>query len=361
MKIVIRAGGTGSRLWPMSRKKNPKQFQKIVGDKSMVRTTYERIIDVVDGPEDIFISVNKILEKNVKEEIPELPEKNVIVEYDTRNTGPAMCLEVCFLQKHCSLDDVIASLPSDDYISDNEAFGDLLLETEQFIKKNPDYILTPAVKPDYPDTGYTYMKAGKNLQRQGEEAIYEVANVVEKPDLEYLEDLIKTGVYYSHTGMYLWRLGHIVDLFKKLQPEMYNICMEVVELMEKEKNGNAKKIYSQLEKTSIESAITDKVTKVAMSVSNRVGWSDLGKWHVIKRVLEKNKKANLTKGTVFADHSHNNLVYETGHKKIAVINDINDLVIIDTDDVLFVSSLKNSADVKKMVERIKEEGLDKYL
>lgn len=361
MKIVIRAGGTGTRLWPMSRKKDPKQFQKIVGDKTMVRNTYERIIGVVDSPNDVFISVNKFLEKTVKKELPDIKAKNIIIEHDTRNTGPAMCLEVCYLQKYCQPNDVIASLPSDDYISDNEAFGDLLLETEQFIKKHPDYILTPAVKPDYPDTGYTYLKAGKNLQKVGEEGIYEVADVVEKPSLEFLEDLIKSGIYYTHTGMYLWQLGHIAELFKKLQPEMYAVCQEVVELMAKNKNSAIKKIYSQLEKISIESAITDKVDKLAMSVSNRVGWSDLGKWHVIKRTLEKNKKLNLIKGQVIANNATNNLVYSNVDKKIIVVNDINDLVIVDTDDALFVSSMKNSADVKKMVDYLKEEGLEKYL
>lgn len=361
MKIVIRAGGTGTRLWPMSRKQNPKQFQKIVGDKTMVRNTYDRIISVVDSPADVFISVNKDQEKNVADELPEIKSKNIIIEYDTRNTGPAMCLEVCYLQKYCQPDDIIASLPSDDYISDNEAFGDLLLETEQFIKKHPDYILTPAVKPDYPDTGYTYLKAGKNLQKIGEEGIYEVADVVEKPSLEFLEDLIKTGIYFTHTGMYLWQLNHIAELFKKMQPEMYAVCQEVVEFMSKKKISAIKEIYSQLEKISIESAITDKVSKLAMSVSNRVGWSDLGKWHVIKRTLEKNKKLNLINGQVIINNSANNLIYSTVNKKITVINDINDLVIVDTGDALFVSSMKNSADVKKMVDRIREEGLEKYL
>jgi mannose-1-phosphate guanylyltransferase len=116
-----------------------------------------------------------------------------------------------------------------------------LIKTEEFIKFNPDYILTPAVKPDYPDTGYTYMKAGKNLQKAGEEAIYEVADVVEKPNLDYLEDLLKTGVYFSHTGMYLWQLAHISSLLRQHQPAMYATCQQVVELMLKEKFQRAKK------------------------------------------------------------------------------------------------------------------------
>ena len=214
MKIVIRAGGNGTRLWPMSRVKNPKQFQKIIGDISMIRSTYERIAPLLSAKDDLFVSVNKAHDKTLKKEIPEIKKDHIILETDTRNTGPAMCLEVCYLEKFCKHKDIIASLPSDDFISDNEAFRDLLMETEEFLKVHPDYILTPAVKPDYPDTGYSYMKAGKNLKKAGVEAIYEVAGVVEKPNHDYLEEILKTGIYYSHTGMYVWQLGHIVNLFQ---------------------------------------------------------------------------------------------------------------------------------------------------
>ncbi|MCX6796314.1 MAG: sugar phosphate nucleotidyltransferase, partial [Candidatus Falkowbacteria bacterium] len=236
MKIVIRAGGVGTRLWPMSRINNPKQFQKIVGNKTMIRTTYERIAPLVKKPADLFISVNERFTNSVQEEIPELIPANVITETDTRNTGPAMCLEVCFLEKNCKGKEVIASLPADDFISDSEAFRNLLLMSEEFILKNPEYILTPAIVPDYPDTGYTYFKAGKNLQQNGEEAIFTVADVVEKPNAEYCQSLIKTGIYYCHTRMYVWQLDEIINLFKKLQPEMYRICSEIISLMDDKKN-----------------------------------------------------------------------------------------------------------------------------
>jgi mannose-1-phosphate guanylyltransferase len=283
------------------------------------------------------------------------------VETDTRNTGPAMCLEVCYLEKFCSPDDVIASLPSDDYISDSVAFRNLLETTEKFILENPDYILTPAIIPDYADTGYTYFKAGKNLRQNGEEAIYAVADVVEKPNVDYCQDLIKTGIYYCHTGMYLWQLKHIAGLFKKLQPAMYEICRETVDLTIKGDLEKAGEIYCQLEKTSIESAITEKCDKIAMSVSNRIGWSDLGKWHVIKRVLQKSEDENLTKGRVIANESKNNLIYSNVDKKIIVINDIENIAVIDTPDALFISSLKNSDKVKNVVEKLKEDEMGQYL
>ena len=362
MKIVIRAGGIGTRLWPMSRINNPKQFQRIIGEKTMVRTTYERVAPLLKNSDDLYLSVNSAFAKIAEQDIPEIKKKNIIIETDTRNTGPAICLEVCYLEKFCQANEIVASLPSDDYISDNQAFRDLLLMTEEFIIENPDYILTPAIRPDYPDTGYSYFKTGKNLRQSGEEAIYKVAQVVEKPNIDYCQELVQTGIYYCHTGMYLWQLKHISALYKKWQPTMYKICRQIADLIvQGNSQKKAKELYSQLEKITIETAITKKCDKIAMSVSNRTGWSDLGKWYVIKRVLQQGKKENLIKGEVMVNEANNNLIYSNVEKKIIVVNDVDDLAIVDTDDVLFVSSLRNSAEVKKIVEKLKEKGKDQYL
>ncbi|HAM88621.1 MAG: Nucleotidyl transferase [Candidatus Falkowbacteria bacterium GW2011_GWC2_38_22] len=361
MKIVIRAGGIGTRLWPMSRKNNPKQFHSIVGDKTMLRTTYDRVVPILKNKEDVFISVNQDFVQKTLDEIPEISQKQLIVETDTRNTGPAMCLEVCFLEKFCDPNEIIASLPSDDYISNSEAFQSLLESTESFIAEHPDYILTPAIRPEYVDTGYSYFKAGKNLREGQKDAIYKVAGVAEKPNLEFCQTLIDSGVYYCHTGMYLWQLKHIVNLFKTHQKEMYDICTQVANLTIENKLDEAERLYSELEKISIETAITNHTNKIAMSVSNEIGWSDLGKWHIIKKVLKPDETENLIKGDVMVQDAKGNLIYSSVPKKIIVVNDVDDLAVIDTPDVLFISSLKNSAEVKKMVERLKDEGRGEYL
>lgn len=362
MKIVIRAGGTGTRLWPMSRQSLPKQFQKIVGDKTMVKTTYDRIKPVLAQPNDVFISVNRALVERLQQEVPEVARQNVIIETSTRNTGPAMCLEVCYLEKFCQPQDIIASLPADDYISDAVSFGDLLKASAEFLQSQPDYIITPAVRPSYLDTGYTYMKIGQPLSQAADQAIYEVADVVEKPNEERCQELIDSGTYYCHAGMYIWQLGTISQLFAKLHPGMYQTCQQVVELMLASQPDWQKitDLYGHLEKMSIESAITDKAPKIAMSVSSKVGWSDLGKWHIIKRLLAEGKE-NLSKGEVLFNNSHNNLVYNVAGSKIIVLNEVDDLVVIDTGDVLLVSSLERSAEVKKCVEKLKQEGQEKYL
>jgi mannose-1-phosphate guanylyltransferase/mannose-6-phosphate isomerase len=360
MKIVIRAGGIGTRLWPMSRSNNPKQFQTIVGNKSMIRTTFDRLSPKLVDPNDVFVSVNETQIDKVKRGLPEISVENLIIETDTRNTGPAICLEICFLEKKLSSDDIIASLPSDDYISNNDAFISLLLAAEEFIKLNPDFILTPGIKPSYPDTGYSYLKAGKNLQKIGEENIYEVVDWVEKPEPDYCEELIKSGVYFYHTGMYVWQLKNIVSLWEKMQPEMMSICRKIVDLPDM-KNPEAKKLYSRLEKISVESAITHKFDKIAMSVSNRLGWSDLGKWHIIKKVLKEDERENLEIGQVYSQRVSDSIIYSGDKNKLIVVNEVNGLAIIDTPDVLFVSSLEKSHEIKKILEILKKDNKEKYL
>jgi mannose-1-phosphate guanylyltransferase len=362
MKIVIRAGGTGTRLWPMSRQNNPKQFQAVVGDNSMIQDTYNRIRPAVTSVEDIFVSINQSMSGVLAQALPNLAPANIISESESRNTGPAMCLEVCYLSSLCSADDIVASLPSDDFISDAEAFRNLLKLSEKFLSQHQDYILTPAVRPTYIDTGYTYFKAGQNLEADGEEAIYQVAKVVEKPNHDRCQELIDSGIYYCHTGMYIWRLGYIQSLFESLQPEMTKVCREIVSLM---KSGtNQQKIatlYAGLEKMSIESAITDKAPKLAMSVSSGLGWSDLGKWNIIKRMLLSKPTSNLTKGRVIVNKAKNNLIYNTNPKKVVVVNDLHDIIVVDTPEGLFISSSLHSVDVKDCVAKIKEKGWEESL
>ncbi|MFH0892776.1 MAG: sugar phosphate nucleotidyltransferase [Candidatus Falkowbacteria bacterium] len=360
MKIVIRAGGTGTRLWPMSRISNPKQFQKVIGEESMIKTTYKRVLPALKRRDDLFVSVNKDFVKKTLRELPGLKKDNLIIETDTRNTGPAMCLEACFLERRCQKEDIVASLPSDDYISDGVAFRRLLSVSEEFLKENPEYILTPAIRPDYPDTGYSYFKAGNKLSENGEETIYTVANVVEKPNQDYCQEIIDSGVYYCHTGMYIWQLKNIISLFRKKRPKMYKICQTVAALIaEKNDLTAAQELYGKLEKMTIESAITQKCDHIAMSVSNKIGWSDLGKWHIIKRIVGNG--GNLTKGEVISIDSENNLVYSTNKKKIVAVNDVKNLVIVDTKDALFISSLENSHEAKKVVEHLKAKNKNEYL
>lgn len=360
MYIVIRAGGAGTRLWPWSRRAMPKQFEKLFSDKTMIKETVHRIFPISNDYKNLFISVNKDLLKVASEQINELPEDHFIVEPESKNTGPAICLEVAFLEKIIPQDSIVASLPSDDYIVDEKAFLDLLEASENFIINNSQYIVAPAIKPDYPEVGYSYLKAGSRLNKESEEAMFEVVDFVEKPNRDYCEQLIADGLHYWHTGMYVWRLSRIIELFEQFQPKMIEVCRKIVNDFSNDQS-EARNIFSSLEKISIESAITHRVETLAMSVSNKVGWSDVGKWPAVKRLSRIDEAGNVVRGEVILNEAYDSLVYNRSNKKLVVVNGLKNLAIIETDDVLVVSDLEKTEDIKEIIKKLAQDDKEQYL
>ncbi|MBI5071626.1 mannose-1-phosphate guanylyltransferase [Candidatus Falkowbacteria bacterium] len=353
MKIVIRAGGSGTRLWPASRENNPKQFQALIGKKTFVRDTVDRVKPLLKNNGDLFISVNQKMAGRLKKEISELPVKNIILEPTGRNTGPAMCLESCFLARRFGEDAIVASLPSDDYISDAVSFRAMLREAEKFLEKNSGYIVTPGARPTYPDAGYSYIKIGEKLAGDKETKIFKVADWVEKPDVHHCKKLIQSRKYFYHTGMYIWELKTVLDLFRKFQPEMYEVCSLVAE-------GRRVGDYEKLPKISVETAITNRAPKIAVAISEKFVWSDLGKWQIIAEMLSKDAKGNVTKGKNILIDTKNSLVYGPENKLVATIG-LDGIVIVLTEDALLVCPKDRAGEVKKIVEELGERGLKKYL
>lgn len=353
MKIVIRAGGSGTRLWPASRENNPKQFQALVGENTLIRDTVNRVKPLLKNKEDLFISLNQKMIRRLKKEIGELPVKNMILEPAGRNTGPAMCLESCFLARRFGENTIVASLPSDDYISDAVSFRAMLQVAERFLEKNPDYIVTPGAKPTCPDAGYSYIKIGEKIGGEKGARIFKVGGWVEKPDINYCKKLIKSGKYFYHAGMYVWKLKTILDLFRKFQPKMYDVC-------EKLAAGGSSKNYVKLEKISVETAITNRAPKIAVAVSEKFIWSDLGKWQIISKMLPGDKNGNVTRGKVVSIDTEDCLVYSPENKLVATVG-LNDLVIVLTEDALLVCSKGRAGEVKKIVDELEKKRLKKYL
>lgn len=353
MKIVIRAGGTGTRLWPISRKDNPKQFQAITNEKSLIRNTVDRVKPLLAGKDDLFISVSRGMAGKLKKEIKEIKNNNIISEPAAKNTGPAICLESCVLAKRFGEDIIVASLPSDDYISNKKSFYGMLRAAEKFLKKNSGYIITPAVKPVYPDMGYSYIGAGKKMAGNGEGKIFQVAEWIEKPDVSRCKRIIKSKKYFCHTGMYIWKLGTILDLFREFQPKTYAICEGIVA-------GQDVRNYSNLEKITIETAITKKAPKIAVIVPEKIGWSDLGKWHVLAGIIGQDGRGNVVEGQTVALDTKNSLIYGPKDKLIATVG-LDGMVVVLTEDALLVCPKERSADVKSIVEELEKRKLKKFI
>ena len=220
LTALIMAGGSGTRFWPLSREKQPKQYLKIVSDKSMIRMTLDRLDPIVKCS-DAFVVTSAMQSVLVSRELPELPAENIIVEPFGMNTAPAIALSSIYLRRKYEGDDIVVVLPSDHVIKDLDAFNASLRSAEALAREG--YLVTFGVKPEYPATGYGYIEAGGKKLGGG----FEVASFKEKPDHDTAEKFCRKGNFYWNSGMFVWRLDAILEAYRKLAPDLNEILAEI--------------------------------------------------------------------------------------------------------------------------------------
>lgn len=330
MKTIILAGGRGTRLWPLSRDAMPKQFLRIFGE-SLFQKTIRRAL-LISKLEDVFIVTNKEYRFRVLDDLEDLgvkiPEDNVLLEPKPKNTLPAICIAIKKAGKG-----TFAVLPSDHILEMNENY----LKAFKIAKElSAQYIVTFGIKPKKPHTGYGYIKPGR---RMGE--AFEVDEFKEKPDAKTAEDFVKKG-YFWNSGMFLFDSELFIEELEKYSAEMLKIF---------EKGEEA---YDEIPELSIDYGILEKSKRVAVVPMN-VEWSDVGSFDAIYDYLPKDNEENAIRGEVLAMNSKRNLVIA---ERLTVLLDVDDLVLIDTDDALLVAR-KGSTERVREVYRILKEKRDK--
>ncbi len=349
MKIVVRAGGVGSRLWPVSRETKPKQLHALTSEKTMLQEAVERALEVVE-PEDILVSGNKKCEQGLRDDLGAILESNLIIEPARRDTAAAVGLETILAGK----DDpttVIASLGSDHSIKNNEEFARLLKVGEEFLKENPDTLLCLGIKPTGPDTGYGYIEMGDKLTDE----IFSVNSFKEKPELEVAKEFVGAGNYLWNGNMFMWRADTVLKLFEKHQPKMYAQLMEI-----QADPSKLETVYPEIEKVAVDYAILEHADKIAALPAD-IGWNDIGDWARLKEELQENKEDNIvrSKNHISRDDK-DTLVFSETDRLIATIG-LEDVVIVDTGDALFVAKKSQAQEVKKIVDELKDQDKNQYL
>jgi mannose-1-phosphate guanylyltransferase len=352
MKIVIRAGGVGERLWPYSRQESPKQFHNFLGKNTLLQETFHRVRMIVPV-KSIFVSVQKGFKQNALQGCKSLPKSNIFEEPACKNTGPAIVYEVAWLKNSgIKPTEAIGTIPADDYTRNPQEFKKIVKAIEQYIKKVPDHVVIPGVLPAKPDAGFSYLRKGKSLGGPKGVKLWSVAEWIEKPSLKKCKEIINKKNYLAHTGMYFWQLGNIT---REIEANQRGILLAANQAL----HGKPKN-YCTLKPQTVESALTRSFKNLTVVDATKVGWSDVGKWHVIKALLETSTQGNASKGQVISIDSRNNLLFGVSKKVLAVL-DVDDLVIVDTADALLVVSQERSGEIKKLVKAIKKKGLSKYL
>jgi len=283
MKTVILAGGSGTRLFPLSRESFPKQFIKLASDKSFLQETVERFLLFMEG-DDLFVSTRKDYAFLVKEQLEEVgvkvDDRNVVLEPAGRNTAPAIALAVrALLESGAAPDEVVFVAPSDHFIRPQTAIRDVAPLVEEVAKKG--YVITFGIKPTKPETGYGYILLGDKLM----DGVHRVARFVEKPNLEKALEYISSGNYYWNSGMFAFTVETFMNELKRYAPEIYHLIFE-------KSFPEALERFPELPDISIDYAVMEKTDRAAVILCDFL-WSDVGCWDSLYELMPKDETETL--------------------------------------------------------------------
>ena len=343
---LIMAGGKGTRFWPLSTEEKPKQFLNLIGEKTMIQMTVDRIKPIVPI-ERIFISTGQMYVDLVKEQLPELPEKNIIVEPEGRNTAPCIALSAFVINRYYN-DATMVVLPSDHLIKDENEFRDIIGNADKFIKKKQESIITLGMQPSRPETGYGYIKYSfdeDKIDKLDNHRVIKVDEFVEKPNKEKAELYISEGNYLWNGGMFLWNINNILNQIKKYSPKTYNALEKVESVEESKLQETINNSYKFTESISIDYAVLEKSNDIYVIPSD-FGWDDVGSWEALDRYREKDELGNILVGDTKALYGTNNLVISSGQS--IVVDGLSDIYVIENDGKILVGHKSNVANVKEL-------------
>jgi mannose-1-phosphate guanylyltransferase len=359
MKFVIRAGGIGTRLWPYSRQRQPKQFHAFEGNQTMIQSAFHRV-DAIASAEDRYVSTGSAHGDLVRTQIPELDDAHLIVEPALRNTGPAVGLE-CVLLEHHAPGCTIASLGSDHHIGKPDEFCRLLSAAEEALVEHPDSLILVGVKPWCAETGYGYIQKGPVFHEASGVPIYEVGDFKEKPDAPTAEEWYQSGDYLWNSNMFVWRADVVLGLFEQFEPEIYAGLMEIKSALgTSDEKKVMEAVYPTLKEIAIDNAILEKADKVAV-VEADIDWSDIGSWGAMSDVLPTDEAKNLLNGNVIQVDTKDTTVYSQTKKLITLVG-VENLAVIETDDAIMICPRDQTQRVRDIVSKLQDdENLKDYL
>ncbi len=340
---VILSGGSGTRLWPLSRKHYPKQFLPLHGRHTMLQETIKRL-DGVDGLQAPVVVCNDQHRFIVAEQLQaiDVNPSAIILEPAGRNTAPAIAIAALSAD---SMDSVLLVLPADHVIENKTAFQTAIVQAGKLAEQ--DFLVTFGIKPDCPATGYGYIHKGRQPINQG----FSVAAFVEKPDQQLAEQYVDSGEYYWNSGIFVFKAGCYLEELEKYNPQMLDCCrkaytgakvdMDFVRL--------DKKLFSDCPADSIDYAVMEKTDRAAM-IPLDVGWNDVGSWSALWDVAEKDASGNVTHGDVMTLDSLDSFIH--AEKKLVAAVGVNDLIIVETDDAVLVAPKNKVQDVKGIVDQL---------
>lgn len=346
---IIMAGGIGSRFWPVSRSNMPKQFLDILGvGRTLIQQTFDRFTKIIPD-ENIYVVTNEEYRKIVHEQLPKVPEENILGEPMRRNTAP------CIMYANCKIglrnpEAKIVVTPADHLILNEELFLQNIEDGLNFVTES-NSLLTLGITPTRPATGYGYIQMSDNVQN---EKFIQVKAFTEKPELELAKTFLASGDFLWNSGIFLWKQTAIRDAIAKHLPLLYSLFSEGIKHFNTDREKLAiTEIYSGAKSISIDFGVMEKEKNVYVLQTN-FGWSDLGTWDSLYTLAEKDcdNNVDLLGNTLFAN-STGNYTNIQGKDKVAIIRDLDDYIVVDTDNALLICKRSNEQNITELLNKAK--------
>ena len=354
------AGGGGTRLWPVSRKERPKQLLPLIGQETLFQSTVQRLENLFP-PERILVVTVEDQAREMLQQAASIPEENYILEPAPRGTASVVGLAAAILQKR-DPEASMAILPSDHFIRNRDLFHYLLRAAFEVAENG--YLVTLGITPTHPSTAYGYIQQGQPLSGGYKYPAYEVKSFVEKPNEETAQKLLRSGDHSWNSGMFIWRADVILKEINKQMPTLGGALKEIADAW-----GTAAQVkvlkdcWGDLAVKTVDYGIMEKAERVAVLPAGGLGWSDVGSWESLFEVLLPDMNGNIAtnNNSHLAHETNNTLVYGSNSERLIVTIGVDDMIIVDTDDILLVCKSDQSQSVRDIVEHLKKHRQEKYL
>jgi mannose-1-phosphate guanylyltransferase len=351
---VIMAGGSGTRFWPASRQRTPKQLLALAGRESLLAATARRLSPLI-APDCVYVVTGALLQEATARAVPQVPPAQVLAEPAPRNTAPCVAWALATVLRR-DPEAVLAVLPSDHFIADEPAFQRAVAKALDVAKE--DYLVTIGIVPTRPETGYGYIEVGDKLPNEAHRGAFVATRFVEKPDRATAEAFVAGGKHLWNAGMFFFRGQAMARAFEKLLPEAWQGALAITAARAQGEQETLARVFPTLPSVSIDNAIMEKADRVAV-IPGDFGWNDVGSWESAWELATKDSDSNaLPEGSVRVD-ARGNYVCDrttTGNKRVYALVGVSDLVLVETDDAVLLIPRDRAQDVRSVVEELKKRG-----
>lgn len=351
MYAVILAGGSGKRLWPRSRRECPKQLLDLKYEgRTMLQETFARLEPLVPADK-VYIVTGGSYVEGTSDQLPAVPEPNIISEPQGRGSAPAIGLAAVYL-RHRDPEAVMACLPADHHITRPDEFRQVLSVADQVAQQG--HLVTLGIKPDYAHTGYGYIETGERLMDVGEHTVYRVQRFTEKPDEPTARRFVEGGRHFWNSGMFIWKASVILDEIERHLPCLHACLTEVEQVLGAEEEREVlERAWSLVESETIDFGVMEKAEDV-VAIPVDMGWNDVGSWASLIELLPCDGEGNVIVGRHVGVETKGSLIY-SAHRLVTTVG-VENLIIVDTEDAILICSADRAQEVKALVERLDEEG-----